>query len=396
MHWRQATRRIKQQVAGKIYGGMAAAVTALLLLGGAFVGSGAVAHAAPAASVAQVTAITQVTANDATVPTYGTPHETGKVVLPETSIDGPALWTQGMPSAPTGPMTVLAWTGTDDRLNYMTGNGGISNGFSGKTTLGETSFVRPAVVRGTGEGGFVAPVALAWTGTDAAHHLNVLYRVPGSTGATTTKLTLWNDTSFTSPSLEWATDGVGKTLLLAWAGTDAGHSLNIIQVQITSQGLAQGPKTTYWNYHSSGQPELIMDRTFSSPFQYFLGWTDQTSHRIMWAVSPDAAAWTLQPPFAEWSGSGPSMLGLNEQLTHFPPFWMAWAGTGTDTAHHVNVLYAPSYAQATTNHVMVTLPETALGGPVVGFNIYLPGQEMLVAWMGTDQAHHINLATLGV
>jgi hypothetical protein len=276
----------------------------------------------------------------------------------------------------------------------MFGNGGIHSFINGsKTTLGETSFVRPAVVRGTGEGGFTAPVALAWTGTDPAHHLNVLYDVPGSK---IMKLTLWNDTSFTSPSLEWINTTTTPTLLLAWAGDDSGHALNTMQVRVTSRGLVQGPKMTYWNDHSAAQPELIRDRTFSDPARYFLGWTDVTSHRLMWAVSADAKTWTQQPPFPEWSGSTPSLMGLNEQLTHFPPFWMAWAGTGTDTAHHVNVLYAPSYTQATTNQVKVTLPETAFGGPVVGFNLYQPGQELLVAWTGTDTHHHLNVATLNV
>ncbi len=371
MHWRQ--------IKGQIIGGMAAATTAVVLVGGSVVGAGAVASAAPAASSA------------VTIPAYGTPHETGKVTLPELSLDAPALWTQGQPSAPSGPVAVLAWTGTDGQLNYMFG---YATHFSGKVTLGETSFVRPAVVRGMGEGASTAPVALAWTGTDSGHHLNVLYTVPGST---TKKLTLWNDNSFTSPSLEWLTSGTSTpTLLLAWAGTDVGHSLNIMQVRVTSQGLVQGPKTTYWNYHSAGQPELIQSRTFDSPSVYFLGWPDATSHRILWATSPDTETWTQQPAFPEWSGAMPSLMGLNEQLTHFPPFWMVWAGTGADTSHHVNVLYAPSYTQATTNQVKTTLPETALGGPVVGFNIYLPDQELLVAWTGTDPLHHLNVATLNV
>lgn len=356
---------------------VAAAAVAVMLIGGSVIG-GMAARAAPARSSA------------AAIPTYGTPHETGKVVLPELSKDGPALWTQAQPSAPIGPLAVLAWTGTDGRLNFMFGNGGIT--FSDKKTLGETSFVRPAVVRGKGEGGFVAPVALAWTGTDAGHHLNVLYDVPGST---VKKLTLWSETSFTSPSLEWL-NGSTDTLLLAWAGTDASHSLNIMQVRVTSQGLVQGAKVTFWNYHSAGQPELIADRTFSGTPRLFLGWSDLTSHRLMWATSPDAKTWTQQPAFAEWSGSGPSMLGLNEQLTHYPPFWMAWAGMGADAAHHVNVLYAPSGTQATTNTVKAMLPETASGGPVVGFNLYLPGKELLVAWTGTDAAHHVNVATIGV
>ncbi|HET9979638.1 MAG TPA: hypothetical protein VFQ32_04305 [Ktedonobacterales bacterium] len=380
MNWRLKWRRSWRQ----IIGAMAAVAAAGMLLGGA-VGLGD----APMARAASATSHT------ATMPLYGIPHETGKVTLPELSIDGPALWTQGQPSAPVGPMMVLAWTGTDHRLNYMFGNGGIHSFISGsKKILSETSFVRPSVVRGIGSGGFTAPVALAWIGTDSGHHLNVLYSVPGSTAR---KLTLWNDTSFTSPSLEWLNvSEQGGTLLLAWAGTDAGHSLNIMQVHVTSQGLTQGSKATYWNYHSAGQPELIQDRTFSSPFLYFLGWSDVTSHRITWAVSSDAKTWTQQPSFAEMSGSGPSLMGLNEELTHFPPFWMARAGTGADTSHHVNVLYALSYTEATTNNTKATLPETALGGPVVGFNLYQPGEELIVAWTGTDALHHVNLATLSV
>ena len=68
----------------------------------------------------------------------------------------------------------------------------------------------------------------------------------------------------------------------------------------------------------------------------------------------------------------------------------------TDTSPRVNILYAPTYTQATTNNVKATLPETALGGPVVGFNLYQPGQELVIAWTGTDSLHHINLATLDV
>lgn len=379
MSWQPKWRRNWRQ----IIGGVAAVVAAFTLVGGSVVESTPAARAASA------------TSHTAAMPLYGIPHETDKVTLPEWSIDGPALWTQGQPSAPTGPLMVLAWTGTDQRLNYMFGNGGIHTFISGsKRILGETSFVRPAVVRGTGEGGFTAPVALAWTGTDPGHHLNVLYSVPGSTSK---KLTLWSDNSFSSPSLEWlSVTAQGGTLLLAWTGTDVGHSLNIMQVRVTSQGLSQGPKTIYWNYHSADQPVLIRDRTFGSPARYFLGWSDVTSHRAMWAVSPDAKTWKQQPPFATWSGSGPSLMGLNEQLTHYPPFWMAWAGTGTDTFHHVNILYAPSYTQATTNNVKVILPETALGGPIIGFNIYKPGQELIVAWTGTDPLHHINLTTLDV
>lgn len=357
--------------------GWLAAVVAVV----AFVGGGG-------AGVAQAASVTR---GAASVAAYGVPHEASKVILPETSLDGPALWTQRGPSAPVGPMAVLAWTGMDGRLNFMYSNDGVS--FFGKTTLNETSFVRPAVVRGSGEGASVAPVALAWTGTDAGHHLNVRYAVPGSTPM---KLTLWHDNSFTAPALEWLTlTDTNKILLLAWAGTDAGHALNILPVSITSQGLVPGTKTTLSTFHSLGQPALIHE--FPVPLtgtQLFLSWSDMTSHRIAWATSPDGKAWTRQPTFFETSGAGPSMMGLIEQLAHLPPYWLGW--TGTDAAHHVNVLYALNLSQWTTNFVKATLPETAVGGTVVGFVLSPPDQQMLVAWTGTDAAHHLNVARVSV
>lgn len=362
----------------RVIGRLAGIVGAVVLVGGSFVVGGG-------AAAAQATVATRTVSTAAAI---GVPHEASKVVLPETSFDGPALWTQRGPSAPVGALTVLAWTGTDGRLNFMYTNDGVS--FFGKATLSETSFVRPAVVRGTGEGASVAPVALAWTGTDAGHHLNVLYSVPG---ATPMKLTLWQDTSFTSPALEWL-NGNTNTLLLAWAGTDAGHALNILPVSITSHGLVAGTKTTLWTYHSLGQPALIVDRSMTSETRFFLSWSDLASHRIAWATSPNGTTWSRQPTFVETSGAGPSMMGLIEQLAHIPPYWLGW--TGTDAAHHVNVLYALDLSQWTTNSTKATLPETAVGGTVVGFVLSPPDQQMLVAWTGTDAAHHLNVARIGV
>lgn len=360
---------------------LASALVAFAFVGASFGGGGALAaRAAPAAAL-------QRAASAAPAATYGVPHEASKITLPETSVDGPALWTQRGPSAPVGPAAVLAWTGTDGRLNFMYSNTGST--FFGKTTLNQRSFVRPAVVRGTGEGAVVAPVALAWTGTDAGHHLNVLYWVPGSTPM---MLTLWRETSFTAPALEWLN---GTTLLLAWAGTDAGHALNILPVIISGRGLVAGRTTTLWTYHSLGQPALVHQAPVPiADAAFFLGWSDMTSHRIAWATSPNGREWTQQPMFHEASGAAPSMMGLTEQLAHLPPYWLGW--TGTDTAHHVNVQYAFTLGQWTTNFVKATLPETAVGGTVVGFVLSPPDQQALVAWTGTDAARHLNVARIGV
>ena len=343
----------------------------------AFIGGGAAgaAHAAPAPRSA------------ANVAAFGIPHEASKVILPDTSFDGPALWTQRGPSAPVGPAGVLAWTGTDGRLNFEFTNDGVQ--FFGKKTVNEYSAVHPAVVRGTGEGGFDAPVALAWMGTDSGHRLNVLYAV---TGSPTLKLTLWQDNTFTSPALEWLDN---KTLLLVWAGTDRGHALNILPITVSSQALTPGAKIILWNYHSAAQPAIINDGSvLPTEPRMFLSWTDMTSQRITFATSPDSKTWTLQPAFAEWSGAGPSMMGLNERLDFMPPYWLGW--TGLDSAHHVNVLYALDFNHWTTSNVKATLPELATGGTAIGFVLSPPDQQMLVAWTGTDAAHHLNVARIAV
>lgn len=353
-------------------GRLAAVLFAVALLAG---GAVATVHAAPA------------TTNAARAAAYGVPHEASKVTLPETSPDGPALWTQRGPSAPVGPEGVLAWTGTDGRLNFEFTNDGIN--FFGKKTVSEFAALRPAVVRGTGEGGSDAPVALAWTGVDPGHRLNVIYIVSGSPSM---KLTLWQDSSFTSPALEWLDS---NTLLLVWTGTDGGHSLNVLPISLTAHGLAAGTKLTLWNYHSAGQPAIIDDGSvLPAQPRMFLSWSDMTSHRIRFATSADGKSWTQQPSFAEWSASGPSMMGLNERLDYMPPYWLGW--TGTDPAHHVNVLYALDFGAWTTNNVKATLPELAVGGTVVGFVLSPPDQQMLVAWTGTDPAHHLNVARIAV
>jgi hypothetical protein len=61
---------------------------------------------------------------------------------------------------------VLAWTGTDHRLNVMTSQDGTN--FGNKVTFNETSAFAPALAFAPN-----APFFIAWTGTDAQKHLNV-------------------------------------------------------------------------------------------------------------------------------------------------------------------------------------------------------------------------------
>jgi hypothetical protein len=110
--------------------------------------------------------------------------------LADTSIDGPALWT-----SPTGSMrAIIAWTGTDasHHLNCLTSSNGLT--FTNRHTLSETSPFRPAIAAVSTDAN--PTVELAWTGTDRAHHVNLLSGVPGQ-GYTKVSLP---ELSFTAPA----------------------------------------------------------------------------------------------------------------------------------------------------------------------------------------------------
>ena len=118
---------------------------------------------------------------------HGSAFLTKKVILSDRSIDGPGFFSTTTPDfeGNLSAQTVLAWTGTDalHRLNVMTSHtqSPAILVFEDKLTLAETSFARPAVIQTPiQEGGIVG---LAWTGTDAHHSLNILwnvYNAPGS------------------------------------------------------------------------------------------------------------------------------------------------------------------------------------------------------------------------
>lgn len=295
--------------------------------------------------------------------------EISKATLKETSIDGPALWTTTNGTV----RGVLAWTDTSRYLNVMTT--AIGTKFGSNVRLAETSPVRPAVTR-TSSG----KVAVAWIGTDSAHTLNVLYDVYG----TRTKLTFWGETSAFSPALVAA----NNNLYLAWTGTNVGRSLNVLTITTTS-GLARGPKVTLWGFSSLAGPSLSYE---SSRAEYVMSWiaTSPANH-IAVAKSTNASAWSGATVLGDWSYSAPSLLNIVGNYYNMPPHYLTW--TGGDTARSLNFQYSrsfPSWPDPT--NTKVTLYENAFGPPALGF-ISGPGL-VLVAWTGTDVAHHLNVAIL--
>ena len=99
-----------------------------------------------------------------------------KITLSDSSIDAPGFWSRDTDaSSSTGPAAVLAWAGTDasHHLNVMTSSDGFRYG--SKITLSDTSPHRPAVTVVQDSGKSV--VAIAWMGGNASHSLNVMYDV---------------------------------------------------------------------------------------------------------------------------------------------------------------------------------------------------------------------------
>jgi hypothetical protein len=295
-------------------------------------------------------------------------RETAKVTLPETSIAGPGL------AAP----TAIAWTGTDaaHHLNIRTGIDGLH--FPTKTTLPETSPDGPGLAKLPIEGPPI-PYVLAWRGSDANHSLNV------ETFPNRRKLTL-RENSFAAPALTILNSPIG--VLLAWTGTDANHSLNVLPITVSDSGaLVPGTKTVLSQFSSDAGPgvgSIIM--LVGAAFQFVLGWSTRATQQLNLAESTDGVHFTsvLGSGLPQTSATAPQFVQAGGTSVRFPPC-IAW--TGTDAAQHLNVQCTTQFPQwPDPAHTKTVLPETALGAP--GF---FQGE---IAWTGTDAAHHLNVAQL--
>ena len=302
------------------------------------------------------------------------------VTLGDSSIAGPALWTSNPSGAKPALASVLAWTGTDPghSLNIMQSSDGIHYG--GKVTFAESSNSRPAVaVQAT-------TIVLAWTGTDTNHSLNLLCQGAAcGTGAGSVKtLTITSDNSFTSPALT----RFGNGFLLAWAGTDGNHSLNILPFSLTTSGsgFQLGTKTVLRQFSSAFDPSLAVNPQNN---QILLSWAATNPvDQLAFATSGNGVSWSHAQMLNETSAAGPN--GFAVANTSMPAYWLAWAGT--NAAHSVNARLTETFPWWPLSNNKTTLSNSALGGPVMGY-VGNAGQ-MLLAWTGADSAHHLTIATL--
>ena len=141
-------------IAGLVIMGILVLVIALFGLG-----------SVPAQTVHAAASQQQMSPQTATHASFAAPHEISKTILHETSIDSPAFWTDNCTGPCLPPLYFLAWTGTDaaHHVNYVAPAIATT-----KVTMPETSIAHPAAV----SGGDLNDI-IAWTGTDSLHHLNI-------------------------------------------------------------------------------------------------------------------------------------------------------------------------------------------------------------------------------
>ncbi len=321
--------------------------------------------------------------------TFGVPQEGTKVILADTSIDGPALMRTYHPA------TVLAWTGTDyyHHLNVMTSSDGLHYG--NKHILPETSLWRPALAFiDTGRGSPYDTIVLAWTGTDPNHTLNVEFiSMPGFT--VTRKVIFWGETSFTAPALATINGDVNSDVYLSWAGTDPAHTVNVMHLMTRSQTT---DKHILWGWSSISRPNLSTDHSPDSEGELILSWTG-VNNRIYCAYSAtDRTHWTMPStsPLSQKSAWAPSMIGFFVQGTALPTHWLAWTGSGTTSTRHLNVQYTQNFPGWSDANSKATLVETAISSPALVYNGDGNTRNVLIAWAGTDYYHHLNVAFVSV
>jgi hypothetical protein len=237
----------------------------------------------------------------------------GKVTLNEHSIDGPALAHDDV-----NERAFLAWTGTDPShsLNVMPSTGANCTTFSGKTTLGEHSIAGPALAFGGGR------LFLAWAGTDSSHSLNVAFSTDGSHF---TKTTL-SDTSDNQPSL-FAANG---KLYLAWTG-GGNAMLNVMESTdaFTTNGMITFTNKITFNEQSHGQPTLVR-AALPGVSALYLAWTGTDAARslnLMTSIPAPATEPTTNQlgykmTFGDTSSSGVALTTFKNNV------YVAWPGNG--------------------------------------------------------------------
>jgi hypothetical protein len=243
---------------------------------------------------------------------------TKRTIPGETTSAAPAL-AVFFQNQKTEPLLAIAWTGTDPQhhLNVEWSPDGLTFIQSTKRTFGATTLASdgPALAPfGDNSGGAGNGLAIAWTGTD--NQLNVAYSFDGEQFDIASPL---GQTSPYGPTL--AEDSVGGDEI-GWTGTDHLHQLNIGYLQSWSAVLggseiSGGAITLGPSYTSNNAPSL----TYHGDTLEF-AWTGTDNRLNLGSLAGDITTLSDTSPY------GPSVVaGSVEGDTHRYQLWRAWTGT---------------------------------------------------------------------
>ncbi|TDX01643.1 hypothetical protein [Dinghuibacter silviterrae] len=224
-----------------------------------------------------------------------------------------------------------------------------------KQIMNDTAVQSPGAVE------FMNKVVVAWAGTDPVHHLNVIQSQEEDVWFD--KITL-ADTSPTGVSL----CSFSGRLYMAWAGGDN----RMLNVMSSADGLQWEHKITL--------PETSISRPWlaADGDNLVLCWTgaDPQQHLNV-LFSADGITWRDKRILNETSISSPALMPYKDRL------YIAW--TGTDMARSLNVMSTRDFGATWQNKV--TLSDTAVAGP--GLIVY--EDKLYLSWSGTDPNHSLNI-----
>jgi hypothetical protein len=279
-----------------------------------------------------------------------------KVVLTEHASSAPVLATAE------GRQLVLAFSGTDRRINIEVSTDGMS--FGGKVTLDERTLGEPAIVLAA-NGNVQQADYVAWTGTDG--RINVAKLGPNWTIVNHVPL---NEHSDNNSALAMTGNG---TLVLAWAGAP-NQELNV--AVSTDGGKSFPDKLTLEKQHSALGPWIA-----NIDGKLYLLWrgtnNDYPNIAQITSLSPISVDFPT-PINTEHCNTHPSLASAGQLV-------LAW--TGTDKYTKVNVAAARSGLDF-RDHVV--FDEASVATPM----LCRYKETLYMAWTGTERS--INVAALRI
>jgi hypothetical protein len=276
--------------------------------------------------------------------TIGTPQ-----VLPETSANGPAI-------VFSSKLTLLiAWTGSwNQQLNFQRRIGAV---WQAKVTTGETSPASPALTF------YYGRYYVAWIGVGNLQ-LNVM---SSADGVTWSGKQTFGSTSKSSPSLAV----FGTRLYLIWR-----DNLNDQIDYVTSWNGTNwgGTAGTYGETTMSGQALAVKSA------QLLLAWRGVGNNQLN-VNRGNGSVMGAKVTLGDTTTERPALVvrGPNEVI-------LAWQGVGNN---QLNTIVSTDGGASFGGKF--TSGETSLGGPALAAT----SGSAVVAWTGTDPAHHLNVAWLG-